>query len=139
MATLTMMLPSCTLPVTPSLAGGRLGCRGRIWIGNLSSGAAAEVGLHQNLPLPSLCSFSRWQKCQAQPAVSKVHPFQALMLYHFHKMFNSNSSMLSGNNSAVVFNKMQQNQSNRARAEEEKTEAINLAGDADWRQGEGGN
>ena len=41
--------------------------------------------------------------------------------------------------SAVVVNKMQQNQSSRARAEEEKTEAINLAGDADWRQGEGGN
>ena len=41
--------------------------------------------------------------------------------------------------SAVVVYKMQQNQSNRARAEEEKTEAINLAGDADWRQGEGGN
>ena len=39
---------------------------------------------------------------------------------------------------AVVVNKMQQNQSSRARAEE-KTEAINLVGDADWRQGEGGN
>ena len=42
------------------------------------------------------------------------------------------------NCTSSVVNKMQQNQSSRARAEE-KTEAINLAGDADWRQGEGGN
>ena len=125
MATLTMMLPSCTLPVTPSLAGGRLGCRGRIWIGNLSSRAAAEVGLHQNLPLPSLCSFSRWQKCQVQQA-SK---WQQFCVRRACKRIAP----------AVVVNKMQQNQSSRARAEEEKTEAINLAGDADWRQGEGGN
>ena len=126
MATLTMMLPSCTLPVTPSLAGGRLGCRGRIWIGNLSSRAAAEVGLHQNLPLPSLCSFSRWQKCQVQQA-SK---WQQFCMWRASKL---NAS------AGVVVNKMQQNQSIRARAEEEKTEAINLARDADWRQGEGGN
>ena len=80
MATLTM---SCTLPVTPSLAGGRLGCWGRIWIGNLSSRAAAKVGLHQNLPLPSLCSFSRWQICQVQIPVLKVPPFQALNVILF--------------------------------------------------------